>query len=392
MAAIDVRQPRCARCGLTDLENLVLCPGRKRTDGGVRQCWVRYCGTECQKDHWRTQHKAVCGEKRCITCERPNERDYRIFACYCRHVMYCGTECQKRDWEKHRWECTYEPPEAVAASAGPQTALEALRDSCREAARGWRPPNAKARQSWAEQQAGQTNKHIINPSRAAGPGQGAAQTSTVESILFLTTEPGESFLNAYQEGQSHVTCVVPYWKKAESRVNALLSSFPDNKKRVLLLRKGEGINLAYLRRLQAEGKRFHSIQIDSRLVPPEEFVEFLQLAEQMLVRELRGVAGLTVWGMRRPPTGGEQNFGLWQANQSLVQATLRDMNFKDFITVPAEEPPARPRMPPLSEWIDDTVKRTCDVSRLPPDATVCIIPQPPGFPEGVYRITMLRGS
>ena len=175
-----------------------------------------------------------------------------------------------------------------------------------------------------------------------------------------------------------------------------MSGYPRTAKRILVLKKGEGINLAYLRGLYPEGKRFHHIQIDSRLVPPAEFVEFLQLADQMLVREQRGGAGITVWGMRRPPTAGEQNFGLWQANQSLVQATLRDMGFSDFLIIPME-PPRRPlpqrgeEMPPLSELIQ-RINDTCDVSRLPLDARIGELELPPGFPEGVYRITMHRKS
>lgn len=81
---------------------------------------ARYCSIECQKEHWKSEHKNQCkllsGQHRVMLIDSSSK-----FTCYncfkasakpfeqcsgCKTIVYCSAECQRAHWkQEHKKQC-----------------------------------------------------------------------------------------------------------------------------------------------------------------------------------------------------------------------------------------------------------------------------------------------
>ena len=89
--------------------NLELCVKCARKIGTMRckRCSARYCGRECQTQHWSV-HKEECkknekGEGVLQVCAMCGEAG--TMRCKKCSAKYCGRDCQVQHWPVHKAEC-----------------------------------------------------------------------------------------------------------------------------------------------------------------------------------------------------------------------------------------------------------------------------------------------
>ena len=84
----------CKYCGTKPtMQRLKLCSGCLSE---------RYCGKQCQTEHWK-YHKPVC-RKTCSGCLATRPDGPALIVCECKKRQYCGEECQEWDWfQRHQY-------------------------------------------------------------------------------------------------------------------------------------------------------------------------------------------------------------------------------------------------------------------------------------------------
>jgi hypothetical protein len=111
----------------------VVCHKSTRHCTADSHCWkckdtmIRYCGPECQLEHWNSGHKHTCVRERaskkqgqeslklkrlsisCVVCREPTNDDgmsRRCAGCKDKFIRYCSKDCQRIHWNSgHKANC-----------------------------------------------------------------------------------------------------------------------------------------------------------------------------------------------------------------------------------------------------------------------------------------------